>query len=186
MKHSKTKHSIPTHLLKCFQFIWTKNYCFAFPVLCILLLAGCGKDNPPASPFSDISWNHTAEDIIAYEGDGYSTYDSVYGGICYTYPKDYQNRQGTIKYMFDEKGRLMSIAWAYSAEEEQELYDFYDFIEEDVNTLTNETEVTSNAGHVWHREEGNIVLSLMITSDLKALQYAYLHPDVSNSPKETN
>ncbi len=88
--------------------------------------------------------------------------------------------------MFDEKGRLMSIAWAYSAEEEQELYDFYDFIEEDVNTLTNETEVTSNAGHVWHREEGNIVLSLMITSDLKALQYAYLHPDVSNSPKETN
>ena len=144
MKHSKTKHSIPTHLLKCFQFIWTKNYCFAFPVLCILLLAGCGKDNPPASPFSDISWNHTAEDIIAYEGDGYSTYDSVYGGICYTYPKAYQDRQGTIKYMFDEKGCLMSIAWAYSAEEEQELYDFYDFIEEDVNTLTNETEVTSN------------------------------------------
>ena len=27
-------------------------------------------------------------------------------------------------------------------------------------------------------------MSLMITSDLKALQYAYLHPDVSNSPKK--
>lgn len=189
MKHSNKMYFLPKHPpVKCPQFIWAKKFCFILPALCILLLTGCGSNNPPApaSPFSDVSWNHTQEDIIAYEGEGYSTYDSVYGGICYTYPKVYQDRQGTIKYMFDEQERLMSIAWTYSAEEEQELFDFYDFIEGNVNTLTSETDITSNAGHVWYREEGNIVLSLMITSDLKALQYAYLHPDVSNPPKETN
>ncbi|NBI90305.1 hypothetical protein D3Z45_06855 [Lachnospiraceae bacterium] len=165
-----------------------KYFFFLLPVLCILLFNGCGKSSSPIppSPFSDASWNNTQEDIIAYEGDGYTTYDSVYGGICYTYPKVYQERQGTIKYMFDEQERLMCIAWTCTAEEETELFELYDIIEGTVNTLTNETDITSNAGHVWYREEGNIILSLMITSDLKALQYAYLHPDVSNPPKETN
>lgn len=165
-----------------------KYFLFLLPALCLLLLGGCGKSNSPApaSPFSDAAWNYTAEDIIAYEGDGYTTYDSVYGGVCYTYPKVYQERQGIIKYMFDEQERLMCIAWTCSAQEEQELFELYDSIEGTVNALTDETDVTSNAGHVWYREDGNIILSLMITSDLKALQYAYLHPDISNPPKETN
>lgn len=86
--------------------------------------------------------------------------------------------------MFDDKERLMCVAWTCSADEEQELYDFYDLIEKDVNSQTGETGSSSNTGCVWYRENGNIILSLMITSDLKAMQYAYLHPDVSSPPKE--
>ena len=164
---------------------------FFFLLLPALLLPlGCGKANPktPAAPFSDASWDDTLEDILSSEGEGYSTYASVYGGTCYTYPKIYQERQGTIKYMFDGEGRLMCIAWTCSADEEQELYNFYNVIEESVDAIVNgdapETDQPTNAGRVWYREEGNIILSLMITSDLKALQYAYLHPDVSSPPKE--
>lgn len=164
-----------------------KRILFFFPVLLALILCGCGKQETPAvpvSPFSDSTWEYTVEDVLAYEGSNYTTYDSVYGGICYTYPKTYQNRPGTIKYMFDGEERLVCIAWTCAADEEQELYSFYDLIEESVNSLTGETGSSSNAGRVWYRDNGNIVLSLMITSDLKALQYAYLHPDVSSSPKE--
>lgn len=164
---------------------------FLFLLLPALLLPlGCGKGNPgsPAAPFSDVSWDDSLEDILSYEGDGYSTYASVYGGTCYTYPKAYQERQGTIKYMFDGEERLMCVAWACSADEEQELYSLYDILEESVDDKVSgdapgESQ-PSNTGRVWYREEGNIILSLMITSDLKALQYAYLHPDVSSQPRE--
>ncbi len=166
---------------------FSKRFILLFPVLFALVLCACRKEESPAapvSPFSDSTWEYTVEDILAYEGSSPETYDSVYGGICYTYPKTYQEHQGTIKYMFDDKERLMCIAWACSADEAQELYDFYDLIEKDVNSQTGETGSSSNTGCVWYRENGNIVLSLMITSDLKAMQYAYLHPDVSSLPKE--
>lgn len=163
-----------------------KLFAFLLPALIALFLCGCGKDSvpTPVSPFSDSTWEYTAEEIAAYEGTDCTTYDSVYGGTCYTYPKAYQNRQGTIKYMFNDENRLVCIAWTCASDEEQDLYDFYDLIEESVNSQTGETDTTSHAGRVWYRENGNIVLSLMITSDLKALQYAYLHPDVSSPPKE--
>lgn len=166
---------------------FSKRFILLFPVLFAFVLCACRKEESPAapvSPFSDSTWEYTVEDILAYEGSSPETYDSVYGGICYTYPKTYQEHQGTIKYMFDDKERLMCIAWACSADEAQELYDFYDLIEKDVNSQTGETGSSSNTGCVWYRENGNIVLSLMITSDLKAMQYAYLHPDVSSPPKE--
>lgn len=158
-----------------------------FLILGILLFRFHGnKETGPASPFSDAVWQDTPENIIALEGDGYTTYDSVYGGTCYTYPHDYEDRQGTIKYMFNEEEHLMCVAWACAADEEQELYDLYHTIDESVNEKTTDepdtTDKVSNTGHVWYRTEGNIILSLMITSDLKVLQYSYLHPDVSSTP----
>ncbi len=146
-------------------------------------LFGCGQNSSvsPASPFSDINWDNTIEEIKKYEGSDYTTYASVYGGLCYTYPKAFENHQGTIKYMLDEENRLKSIAFACPFEAEQELYNFYGLLEESINAENpNETSQTTNSGHIWYREEGNIVLSLMVTSDLKALQCAYLHPDVSS------
>lgn len=149
----------------------------------VLFSGGCGKApaNIPVSPFSDADWTCTAEDILSFEGDDFTTYDSVYGGLCYTYPKVYEDHQGTIKYMLDEEGQLKCIAFTFSAEEEQELYSFYELVEESVNAkIPFETDKAANSGHIWYRQEGNIILSLMITSDLKALQYSYLHPDVSS------
>lgn len=168
----------------------TKYLKLFFFFLPLFLLSGCGTDGsvPPVAPFCDAVWEDTLQDILSYEGNDYETYASVYGGTCYTYPKTYQDRQGTIKYMFDGEERLMCIAWTCSADEEQELYNLYGLIEESVDASLNEenpeTDSSSNAGRVWYREDGNIVLSLMITSDLKALQYAYLHPDVSSQPKD--
>lgn len=155
-----------------------------------LLLGGCQKTETPQNiaPFSDATWEYTREDILSYEGDNYTTYDSVYGGTCYTYPKTYENYQGTIKYMLDAEDRLMCIAWAYSSDDEQELYSLYESISQSVYEANGETayetDKPTNYGNVWRREEGNIILSTMITSDVKALQYAYLHPDVSNSGEE--
>ena len=97
---------------------FSKRFILLFPVLFALVLCACRKEENPAapvSPFSDSTWEYTAEDVLAYEGSSPETYDSVYGGICYTYPKTYQEHQGTIKYMFDDKERLMCIAWACSA-----------------------------------------------------------------------
>lgn len=154
-----------------------------FLTVFVLISGSCRKNdvNLPISPFSDTTWNNTVEDILTYEGDDYTTYNSVYGGLCYTYPKSYENRQGTIKYMLDEEEHLKCIAFTFSAEDEQELFRFYESLEESINAKINfETDKTTNSGHIWYRKEGNVVLSLMITSDLKALQYSYLHPDVSS------
>ena len=38
-----------------------------------------------------------------------------------------------------------------------------------------------NYGGVWYRENGDIILTTMVTTENKALQYAYLHPLVSNT-----
>lgn len=155
-----------------------------------LILGSC-KNTESAktiAPFSDATWEYTKENILSCEGKNYTTYDSVYGGICYTYPKTYGAYQGTIKYMLDAEDRLMCIAWAYSSENEQELSTLYESIFQSVNEQNGDTayatDKPTNYGNVWRRKEGNIILSAMITSDLKVLQYAYLHPDVSNNGED--
>lgn len=156
-------------------------------ILPIFILTACGggTETAPDCPFTDISWNNTVKDVIAAEGDDFSTYDSVYGGLCYTYPKEYLEHMGTVKYMFDEKEQLMSVAWAYGAESVEELSALYESINESVNEVYGESGYDANGvgnyGNVWYLESGDIILSTMITSENMALQYAYLHPLVSNS-----
>lgn len=176
--------------MKPFNAAPSKLLLMLFPLLLTSLLCSCQKKEPetPVAPFSEATWEYTLENIQTCEGDDYTTYDSLYGGLCYNYPKVYQNHPGTIKYMFDDEERLMCIAWTCSSEEEQELYDLYGLIEKSVTEQTSTesltTDRTVNTGHVWYREDGNIILSLMITSNLKAFQYSYLHPDVSSEMKE--
>ena len=139
---------------------------FLFPLLCILMLFfdGCQKNAAPipVSPFSDATWEYTKEDILNYQG-----------------------YQGTVKYMLDANERLMCIAWTYSSTDEQELYTLFESIQQAVyetnGDTSYETDKPTNYGNVWYREEGNIILSTMITTDLKALQYSYLNPEVSSS-----
>lgn len=152
----------------------------------------CGKTEPsgPAleCPFTEMNWNSTIEDVTAAEGEAFSTYDSVYGGLCYTYPKEYAGYSGTVKYMFNEEEALMSVAWAYSAKDADELTALYDSINADVNAQYGESGYQAsgvgNYGNVWYLESGDIILSTMITSEMTALQYAYLHPLVSNTEKQ--
>lgn len=162
--------------------------------LCLLSACGGSLDKTAPAldcPFTEMDWNSTTEDILAAEGSDYAAYDSVYGGICYTYPKEFEGYPGTVKYMFNEKEELMCVAWAYNGtDDEESLYSLYDTINDSVIEIYGESGYAgngvSNYGNVWYLESGDIVLTTMLTSDNKALQYAYLHPAVSNTAQKEN
>ena len=123
------------------------------------------------------------------EGTDHETYDSVYGGITYTYPKEYAGVSGTIKYMYDADEKLASIAWAYGSDDADELRGLYETIHSDLVAAHGDsgynTEKGTNYGDVWYLEDGNIIISAMITDSQKALQYAYISPTQSTAKEET-
>lgn len=166
-----------------------------FILVCLLFtaagLSACGASAGARGadcPFSHFVWSSSAEDIIAEEGENYGSYDSVYGGVCYTYPKEFEGLMGTIKYMFDGNGSLVSMAWAYSSDSQEELLDLYERIYASVSAVYGESGYhaghQTNYGGVWYRENGDIILSTMLTSENKALQYSYLSPAVSGGNQQ--
>lgn len=124
-------------------------------------------------------------DVVAEEGEEHGSYDSVYGGVCYTYPRDFEGRAGTVKYMFDGDGKLAAIAWTWETGSEDELKELYDMIYASLSARYGESGYSAghqtNYGGVWYLDSGDIVLSAMMTSELKALQYSYLSPAVSKA-----
>lgn len=163
--------------------------------LCFLLFftsACSSREKEPVldCPFTDLSWESTVDDVISEEGNDFSTYDSVYGGTCYTFSKEYEGYQGTVKYMFDGEDKLMCVAWAYGCNDAEELLALYDTISASINDTFGESSYSAdhpgNYGNVWYLESGDIILTTMITSDNKAIQYAYLHPLVSNQASAQN
>ncbi len=157
----------------------------------VLLISGCGQVNPQKEldcPFSDMDWTSTTADVFAIEGEDYSTYDSIYGGITYSYLKEYQGYDGTIKYMYNDEDKLMCVAWAYGSDNIDEILTLYNEIHATVVEQYGEsgyqTDQSTNYGDVWHLEQGNIVISVMATSSNKALQYSYLNPAVSQRSTE--
>lgn len=166
------------------------NFCLAL-FFAAALLCGCGSKelaNLPDCPFSDLKWTSSVKDMEKTEGTDYETYDSVYGGMTYTYEKEFQGVPGTVKYMFDGDDKLASIAWAYGSEDADELYQLYENIHADVVEAHGEsgynTQKETNYGDVWYREDGNIILSTMVTESQKALQFAYISPDQSTNAED--
>jgi len=159
-------------------------------LLCALTACGGEKETGPAlnCPFTGLSWDSTVNDMLSAEGKDYSTYDSLYGGLCYTYPKEYEGHTGTVKYMFNEEEELMSVAWAYSTEDTDEIEALYETISASIVAKYGESGYDAggvgNYGGVWYLESGDIILTTMITSENKALQYAYLHPLVSKGSED--
>lgn len=152
--------------------------------LCLLCVYGAAQSTSAATPFSPISWEDDSSDVIALSNNHYDTYDSVYGGLCYTYPQKYQGKDGMIKYMFDDRNRLMSVAWTYSAPSQEELFALYDQLHAEIEAVYGtsgyNSDTGTSAGDVWYLEDGDIIISIMNTASIKALQYSYLHPEVSN------
>lgn len=164
------------------------------------MLQGCGSTNSsdptPASeetkvqlpdcPFSELKWDATPDDVFALEGDKYETYDSIYNGVTYSFTKSYLDNPGTIKYMFDDKNALMCIAWTYSGDinDLEPLQALYDTIHSSLVSKYGESGYhnggSTSSGDVWYMETGNVLVATMITNDATALQYSYLHPDVSH------
>ncbi len=135
--------------------------CLLFTATGLCACGASGDGHPADCPFSHMTWTCSVSDVVAEEGEEHGSYDSVYGGVCYTYPKEFEGRAGTVKYMFDGDEQLAAIARygesGYSAGHQ------------------------TNYGGVWYRDSGDIILSAMITSELKALQYSYLSPAVSHA-----
>ena len=158
-------------------------------VICISTLTGCQKSasQPEKAkmtcPFSELTWESSYEDMINLEGKDFESYDSVYKGTTYAYPKEYLNKKGTIKYMYDDKEALMCIAWVYSADKDANLKDLYNAISKDVVDTYGEsgynTDQQTNYGDVWYLDDGHIILSVMTTDTQKALQYSYQSPNAS-------
>lgn len=160
--------------------------CFIL-TLFIASSTGCQK-KAAECPFATITWEDTLEDIMALEGDPAETYDSVYDGITYTFPKEYDGLKGTIKYMFDDKEKLVCLSWLYETDDSGDLAEVYDQLHAQVEEMLGESgfqfhseqfaDLTS-PNDVWYLEGGNVILSTVDTSDLKVLQYTFKHPDVS-------
>lgn len=157
----------------------------------LLLFTACKADTTSkeeldvVSPFTEITWEDDFEDVTNLEGDNYESYDSVYGGTTYTFPKKYLNLDGTIKYMFDGDGKLMCVAWSYGSDSLDSLTELYDEIHSDVEAAYGEsgynTNASTNFGDVWHLDGGDIILSVMNTNTQKALQYSYQNSVVSDN-----
>lgn len=160
---------------------------FMILALFAALAAGCGKKEPKC-PFTTITWKNTLEDITALEGSESETYDSVYGGMTYAYPKKYHELDGTVKYMFDENDKLVSLSWMYEAKDSDDLADVYAQLHSEAEDMLGKSGFKFNSeqfadlaspGDVWYLKTGNIILNTVDASDAKLLQYTFLHPDVS-------
>lgn len=160
-------------------------------LVCLLFtaagLCACGASGDAQladCPFSQLNWNSSIREVVAVEGEEHGSYDSVYGGVCYTYPREFEERMGTVKYMFDGDGALASIAWAWGTDSQEELLSLYHTIYDSVSAQCGESgysaEHQTNYGGVWYRDNGDIILSVMITSETKALQFSFLSPAVSS------
>lgn len=153
-------------------------------ILCLTLacglLIGCSKKEPIDCPFTDLGWDTTPEQLINAKGESADPYDSTYGGITYTYETDYVDKTGIIKYMYDEDEELMSVAWAYSSMDADELQTVYNDILEETEEIYGksdyDTNEATNYGKAWQMDEGHIILSVMLTESNKALQVAYINP----------
>lgn len=152
-------------------------------------LAGCSTSKKDTEfPFSEITWDATYDDMVELEGTSDNTYDSIYGGTTYAYPKKYLDLDGTVKYMYDAEEKLMCVAWVYSANLNDDLEKPYNTIHDALEKAHGEsgynTENSTNYGSVWYLDEGNIILSAVTTDTQKALQYSYLNPAVSSKEDE--
>ncbi len=152
----------------------------------LLLLSACtssDQTSDPPAPFSQATWDSTPQELETLEDTAAETTASIYGGTTYLFPSSYLNYQGTVKYMYDADGQLTVIAFYYEGSTAEEISQFSQEIYQRTaktygDGIHSET-AGHNSGEKWVRPEGNIILSVLASSDANALQYAFLHPSVS-------
>lgn len=165
------------------------RYISFFSLLAFLIVtaAGC-REKKAECPFTTITWGNTLKDITGLEGECTDTYDSVYDGTTYAYPKEYGGLKGTVKYAFDDKEKLVSISWLYETDDSEDLAKVYDKLHREAEDMLGESGFQYNSdkfadltspGDVWYLKDGNVIITTVDTSEAKLLQYTFLHPDVS-------
>lgn len=152
-------------------------------VIGISTLCGC-SEKEVTCPFTEFTWESTLEDIQEGSGELLNSYESIYDGMTYSYAKEYDGMEGTIKYMFDENNELMSMAWLYIPESDEDLENVYAKLCDETTDLYGESGFSSEQlgakGEVWYLEDGNILVGVMSTGVNEAVQYQFFHPDVSS------
>ena len=148
------------------------------------VLTGCGsKKTAQIAPFSEATWETTESDLATLEtGEEGESYPSMYYGQTHTYAKNYLDHDGTVNYMFDDKGALMGLAWTAVAESEEQYQDIYNKLKDSLKKKygdSTDRSGTSNAGDAWYTDEGDIILIGSSTDTLKVVQCGYLNPIVS-------
>ena len=88
-----------------------KSVILLFLIAMCLFICSCGRSKKAECPFTEITWENTLDEVLALEGEPLDSYPSTYSGTTYTFSKDFHDMSGTIKYMFDDNDRLMSMAW---------------------------------------------------------------------------
>ncbi len=149
-----------------------------------VLLTGCGsKKTAQIAPFSEATWETTESDLATLEtGEEGESYPSMYYGQTHTYAKSYLDYDGTVKYMFDDKGALMGLAWTVVAESEAQYQEIYNKLKDTLKKQygdSTDRSGTSNAGDAWYTDDGDIILIGSSTDKLKVIQCGYLNPVVS-------
>lgn len=156
-----------------------------------LSLLGCSSAAREVTcPFTEITWESTLEDVQALEGELQDSYYSSYKGTTYVYEKEYLGLSGSIKYMFDDEEKLMSMAWLYLPESDEELEEVYADLVKQTNKLYGksgfDSDMTTAKGEVWYLDSGNILIGVMSTGVNEAIQYQFFHPEVSSEKPVKN
>lgn len=160
--------------------------CLLLASIAAFMISGCGKSGLDV-PFTELSFESTMDDVVNLEGEEIKSYPSFYNGTTHVYEKDYMGNNGTIKYMTDRDDNLMSIAWAYTGETDEEVNLLYSRILEDLTKEYGKSvngDGTNNNVEKWELEDGHILLTAVNTSDLKALQLAYISQAAADYKRE--
>ena len=148
-----------------------------------ITLSGCSQTSSDIGcPFSDLSWDASYEEMIKLEGEQYETYDSIYKGTTYTYPKEYLGNPGMIKYMYDDAGKLCNVSWSYTGNDADEVLTVYRAVCDDTVSIRGPSTSADGIGNyceIWASESGTVMANAVITNDTRVMQIAYMSADVS-------
>ena len=123
-----------------------KSVILLFLIAMCLFICSCGQSKKAECPFTEITWENTLDEVLALEGEPLDSYPSTYSGTTYIFSKDFHDMSGTIKYMFDDNDRLMSMAWLYIPESEDDLENVYQTLCDETTQTYGESGFDSDMG----------------------------------------
>ena len=137
-----------------------KSVILLFLIAMCLFICSCGRSKKAECPFTEITWENTLDEVLALEGEPLDSYPSTYSGTTYTFSKDFHDMSGTIKYMFDDNDRLMSMAWLYIPESKDDLENVYQTLCDETTQAYGESGFDSDMGTA----KGNVCIWKVETS----------------------
>jgi hypothetical protein len=160
----------------------------SFSLVIALTFTAC-KSDKDRIPFSSLTFDTTYDEMIEELGEPTET-TVTYLGDTYSYAGEYLQKDGNVRYTFDEDGKMASITWLYSSEDGEEvsaLYaDIHKQLENNHGKTTESSDDVTQLSDIWRLDSGNISLVAVISSDYNGLMYTYMSKDHSTSAEELN